>query len=67
MHMHIVLDDQLINEALQYSGAKNKREVVERALQEFVENHRQGNLLDLFGQGGIRPDYDYKKLRAGDE
>jgi Arc/MetJ family transcription regulator len=33
---NIVLDDELIRRAMQVSGAKTKREVVDRALRELV-------------------------------
>jgi Arc/MetJ family transcription regulator len=66
MRTNIVLDDKLIQEAFKYTRAKTKRELVDQALREFVENHRRRDLMDLFGQGGIRADYDYKQLRSGD-
>jgi Arc/MetJ family transcription regulator len=67
MRTNIVLDEELIQEAFKYTQAKTKRELVELALREFVENHRRRDLMDLFGKGGIRTDYDYKKLRAGED
>jgi Arc/MetJ family transcription regulator len=67
MRTNIVLDEELIQEAFKYTQAKTKRELVELALREFVENHRRRDLMDLFGQGGIRADYDYKKLRTGED
>lgn len=67
MRTNIVLDEELIQEAFKYTQAKTKRELVELALREFVENHRRRDLMDLFGKDGIRADYDYKKLRTGEE
>ena len=66
MRTNIVLDDKLVQEAFKYTRAKTKRELVDQALREFVENHRRRNLMDLFGQGGIRADYDYQQLRSDD-
>jgi Arc/MetJ family transcription regulator len=65
MRTNIVLDDQLVEEALKYSNAKTKRELVDIALREFVATHGRRDLLDLYGKGGIREDYDYKSLRIG--
>lgn len=65
MRTNIVLDDHLVEEALKYSNAKTKRELVDIALREFVATRRRQNLMDLYGKGGIREDYDYKSLRIG--
>jgi len=66
MRTNIVLDDELIEEAFKYSDARTKRELIHRALEEFVASHKRRNLLDLYGIGGLRSDYDYKALRARD-
>jgi len=67
MRTNIVLDDELVQEAFKYTDAKTKRELVHRALLEFVEKYRRRNLLELYSQGGIREDYDYKALRIGSD
>ena len=41
MRTNIDIDDELMAEALRRSGAKTKREVVERALHTFVDLQRQ--------------------------
>jgi len=66
MRTNIVLDDDLVAEALQYAGVKTKREVVERALREFVENHRRRDVRELRGTVRIRKGYDHKRLRTED-
>jgi Arc/MetJ family transcription regulator len=66
MRTNIVLDDDLVQEAMAVSGAKTKREVVDRALREMVARARRRDLMDLYGSDGIDPDYDYKRARAGD-
>jgi len=63
MRTNIVLDDGLVAEAMKLSRAKTKRELVDRALREFVQRHHQRKLLDLVGKVSIDPDYDYKALR----
>lgn len=65
MRMNIVLDDELVEEAFEYAGVKTKRELVDLALREFVENHRRRDIRELRGKILIAPDYDYKKLREG--
>jgi Arc/MetJ family transcription regulator len=62
---NIVIDDELVNEAFRYAGVKTKRELVDLALREFVENHRRRDVRELRGKGLIRPDYDHKRLREG--
>ena len=64
MRTNVVLDDDLIGEAMKASGAKTKRAVIQEALREFVEQRRRLNLLDLEGKVGFDPAYDYKRLRS---
>lgn len=63
MRTNIVLDDELVEEAFRHSDAKTKRELVDRALREFVDNHKRRDIRELRSKGLIRPDYDYKALR----
>ena len=63
MRTNIVLNDQLVKEAFIYAKVATKRELVECALQEFVENHRRQDLRQLAGRIQFREDYDYKAMR----
>ena len=63
MRTNVVLDDELINEALKLSRAKTKKDVISRALQEFVATRKRRNLLDLKGKISFHEDYDYKAMR----
>lgn len=65
MRTNIVLNDELVQEAMRLSGAGTKRETVDRALREFVARHRQREILDLAGEGLIDPDYDVRAMRTG--
>jgi len=65
MRTNIILEDSLVKEALKYSGAKTKRELIHQALEEFVKNRRRRDLLDLAGKIEFAEGYDYKFLRAG--
>ncbi len=65
MRTNLVLDDQLVTEAMQLTQIKTKREVVDLALRELVASRKRPDLRDLFGSDLIAPDYDYKQARAG--
>lgn len=66
MRTNIVLDDRLVREAMKLAKVKTKREAVDIALRRFVHSGKQRRLLDLYGTGGVRKDYDYKRARSGD-
>jgi Arc/MetJ family transcription regulator len=66
MRTNIVLDDDLVREALELSKIRTKRELVDQALREFVAFRKRLDLRELRGKGGLRPDYDHKRLRAGE-
>jgi Arc/MetJ family transcription regulator len=65
MRTKIVLDDSLVKEALKLSRMKTKKELVNEALKEFIENRKRLNLMDLAGKIEFAKDYNYKALRAG--
>ena len=62
---NIVLDEKLVKEAMKIAKVKTKREAVDIALRRFVHSGKQRKLLDLYGTGGVRKDYDYKQARTG--
>jgi Arc/MetJ family transcription regulator len=64
MRTNIVLDDQLVADAMKLSGAKTKREVVDLALRRMVSSARQKDILDLVGKDMIAPDYDVRAVRS---
>ncbi len=63
MRTNIVLDDELVAEALRVSGARTKRAVVDLALRELVARHRQRALRRLAGEALIDPAYDVREAR----
>ena len=65
MRTNIVLDEKLIEEAIRLSGARTKKDVVHRALKEFVENRKRLDLMELAGRISFADKYDYKALRTG--
>jgi len=63
MRTNIVLDDELVAEAMRLSGAKTKREVVDLALRDFVRRQRQRRLKRLKGSDLIDPGYNLDTVR----
>lgn len=63
MRTNIIIDDELIKEALKITGIKTKKEIVNIALKELIENHKRKNLMDLKGKIQFDENYDYKKMR----
>lgn len=63
MRTNVVLDDDLINEAIKLSGIKTKKDVINFALRELVAAKRRKNLLDLEGKVKFQDNYDYKAMR----
>ena len=64
MRTNIVLNDKLMEEAFKYSRAiSTKRELIEAALTEYVNNRKRKNLRELKGKIKFREDYDYKAMR----
>ena len=65
MRTNIVIKDVLLKRAFSFAPVKTKKDLVELALSEFVENHARKNLQDLQGRIRFREGYDYKALRRG--
>jgi len=64
MRTNIMIDDALMKEALTLTGIKTKRDVVHKALEEFVRNLKKKDLREIRGKVRFSADYDYKKLRS---
>ena len=62
MRTNIVLNDQLVKEAMRLSKANTKKEVIDLALQNFVAYLRRRNMKTLFGK--VKWDGDLKKMRS---
>lgn len=65
MRTNVVLNDDLVAEALKYSRFKTRKELLNEALREFVENHRRRDLRELRGKIEFHEGYDYKEMRRG--
>ena len=66
MRTNIVLDDDLLSEAIRVTGIKTKKDVVHEALRLLVATRTRKSLLDLAGKIEFAPGYDYKALRANE-
>ena len=62
MRTNIVLDDELVAEALRITGALTKREVVDLALRELVARQKRLGILAL--RGKVRWEGDLEVSRA---
>jgi Arc/MetJ family transcription regulator len=60
MITNIDIDETVVAEAMRLSGARTKREVVDRALREMVARATRPFVRELFGIGGVDLDYDPK-------
>ncbi len=49
MRTNIVIDDELMAQAMRLTGIKTKKEVVEIALRELVVHKQRDELADTFG------------------
>ncbi len=63
MRTNIVLDDELIKQAMQLSGVSTKKEVVNEALKEYVSSRSRLDLSDLRGKICLYEGYDHKQHR----
>jgi hypothetical protein len=69
MITNIDIDEALVAEAMKVSGARTKREVVDRALRDMVARSKRPRLRDIWGlatEGTFWPDYD-PKTEPGEE
>lgn len=60
---NIDIDEELVAEAMKVSGARTKREVVDRALRDLVARARRPRLREVWGRATedtYWPDYDPK-------
>ena len=64
MRTNVVIDDKLIQEALRLSKLKTKKELIHKALEEFIQNRKRLDLREVRGKIRFAEGYDYKKMRA---
>ena len=64
MRTNIVIDDALMKEARTLSGMKTKRDIVHKALEEFIRNLKKKDLREIRGRVRFAAGYEYKKMRS---
>jgi Arc/MetJ family transcription regulator len=62
MRTNIVIDDKLMNLALETTGLRTKKEVVEEGLKALIQIKNQSKLKSLRGQ--LKWEGDINKMRA---
>lgn len=64
MRTNIILNDMLLEEAFKYSVTiRTKKELIETALKEYIQNRKIKDLRELKGKVFFSEGYDYKKMR----
>ena len=63
MTANIVIDDNLVDEALILGHFKSREDAVMTALKEFIHRRKQMEIIELFGKLEPDPDYDNKQGR----
>ena len=63
MATNLALDDELIVEVQKIGGFRSKKDAVNTALIEFIQRHKQAEIVELFGKIDIDVNYDYKLHR----
>ena len=64
MRTNVVLNDELVDEAFKYSQTiSTKKELIEIALKEYVNNRKRKNIRELRGKIKFLGNYDYKAMR----
>jgi Arc/MetJ family transcription regulator len=65
MRESILLDEKILEKAMNISPLQSKKEVIENALLDYIAVQSRKDLFELQGQIEFADDYDYKKLREG--
>ena len=64
MATNLAIGPDLLNRAVELSGAKTKTAAVTLALKEFIARREQRGLIELFDSLEWDPSYDYKTERS---
>lgn len=64
MATNLAIDPDLLDRAVEVSGERTKKDVVTRALQEFIARREQRRLADLLGKLEWDRSFDYKAERS---
>ncbi len=64
MRTNVVIDDDLMQKAMQLSGARTKKEVIHQALKLLVESKAREGLLNLAGKVSWEGDLEAMRENA---
>lgn len=64
MATNLAINLELLEKAFKIGHFKTKKETVNMALEEFVEQHKQQDILKYFGQIDFDQKFNYKKERS---
>lgn len=64
MATNLAINDDLLNEAKIVGHHKTKKETVNAALIEYIQRHKQQEVIALFGKIQYDLNYNYKKMRT---
>jgi hypothetical protein len=63
MATNLAIDDNLLEEARIVGKHATKKAAVNEALAEYVQRHKQAEIINLFHKVDYDPGYDYKTQR----
>lgn len=63
MATNIDLNEKLVSKAMHLAKLKTKKDVVNLALEEFVDRREQQKIIELFGTVDFDESYAYKEQR----
>jgi len=63
MATNLAIEDSLIIEAQRVGHHKTKKDAVTTALVDYINRHKQSEVIELFGTIDFIDGYDYKKMR----
>ena len=63
MNINLVIDDEIIKEAMILSQKKSKKEAIITALKEYINYKKRMEVTNIFGIVDYDSDYDYKEQR----
>jgi Bacterial antitoxin of type II TA system, VapB len=64
MPTNLGIDDRLITQAQKLGRHRTKKDAVTAALDEYIQRHKQQDIVQLFGTIEYERSYEYKKERS---
>ena len=64
MATNLKIDDKLLSEVVRLGDFKTKKDAVNQALTEYIQQRRQLQIMAWEGEVEFFDDFDHKKLRA---